>query len=250
MSDAALLNVVLFLPVAGIAALVALPARKRQPRPGALARDDAAAVRADRVALRAVRPGGRRPAVRDAAAVDRRLGRLLPDRARRLQRAARPADRVPRAAGRRRRVHRDPEGREALLLDGVRAAVRDARHVRRAGPVRVLPVLGDDADPAVPHHRHLGRRAPDLRDAQVRALHGVRQHRDARRGDLSRLFAQCHDRRDVVRVRRPVSRRVAAVCAEHVCSRHSRCRSRSRCRSCRCTRGFPTRTSRRRPQAR
>ncbi len=34
------------------------------------------------------------------------------------------------------------------------------------------------------------------------------------------------------------------------CWPRSRCRSRSKCRWCRCIRGFPTRTSRRRPQAR
>ena len=118
--------------------------------------------------------------------MDRRLGRLLPDRPRRLQRAAGAADGVPGPAGRRRRVHRDQEGRQALLRDGVPDPVRDAGHVRRAGPVPVLPVLGNDADPDVPDHRHLGRRAAHLRDAQVRPLHGVRQHPDARRRDLPR----------------------------------------------------------------
>ena len=48
------------------------------------------------------------------------------------------------------------------------------------------------------HHRHLGRRAAHLRDAQVRALHRVRQHPDARGGDLPRLVAAA---------RRPASRR-------------------------------------------
>ena len=39
------------------------------------------------------------------------------------------------------------------------------------------------------HHRHLGRRAAHLRDAQVRPVHGVRQHPDAGRGDLPRVVA-------------------------------------------------------------
>ncbi len=39
------------------------------------------------------------------------------------------------------------------------------------------------------HDRHLGRRAANLRDAQVLPVHGVRQHPDAGRGDLPRLLA-------------------------------------------------------------
>ena len=58
------------------------------------------------------------------------------------------------------------------------------------------------------------------------------------------------DRHHVVRVRRPVPRAAAAAGADACCSPRSRCRSRSRCRWCRCTPGFPTRTSRRRPRAR
>ena len=44
--------------------------------------------------------------------------------------------------------------------------------------------------------------------------------------------------------------RAAAAGADDAARRVRRCRSRSRCRSCRCTRGCPTRTSRRRPRAR
>ena len=44
------------------------------------------------------------------------------------------------------------------------------------------------------HHRHLGRRAAHLRHAQVRALHGVRQHPDAGRGDLSRAISSTRRR--------------------------------------------------------
>ena len=38
---------------------------------------------------------------------------------------------------------------------------------------------------------------------QVRALHGLRQHPDAGRGDLPRLVAADDDRRHLVRLRRP-----------------------------------------------
>ncbi len=61
---------------------------------------------------------------------------------------------------------------------------------------------------------------------------------------------QDDDRRDVVRLRRPLPGPAAAVGADRCCWRRSACRSRSRCRWCRCTRGCPTRTSRRRPRAR
>ena len=214
MSDAALLNVVLFLPGRGHPRDHRAAGAGRRRRAAPVARRDGAAVRADRAPLRPVRSGRGRPAIRDPPALDRVLGRLLPDRPRRLQRAAGPADRVPRPAGRVGSVHRHREGREALLRDGVRAAVRDGRHVRRAGPVPVLPVLGGDADPALPHHRHLGRRAADLRDAQVRALHRVRQHPDARRGDLPRVLARDDVGSDVVRLRRPLSRGAAAAGAD------------------------------------
>ena len=61
------------------------------------------------------------------------------------------------------------------------------------------------------HHRHLGRRAAHLRHAQVRAVHGVRQHPDARRRDLSRVLAAGDDGHHVVRLRRPLPARAAAV---------------------------------------
>ena len=107
---------------------------------------------------------------------------------------------------------RHPEGRQALLRDGVPDPVHDAGHLPRAGPVPVLRVLGGDADPDVPDHRHLGRRAAHLRDAEVRAVHGVRLDPDAGRGHLSRLFAAAGHRRVVVLVRRPVPAPAAARC--------------------------------------
>ena len=61
---------------------------------------------------------------------------------------------------------------------------------------------------------------------------------------------QDDDRRDVVRLRRPLPGASCRCRRRSCCSRPSGCRSRSRCRWCRCTRGCPTRTSRRRPRAR
>ena len=211
MAEAALLNVVLFLPLLGVAALLAVPPQQRQRCAPAVAGRHARCSSRRRMALRALRRGGGRPAVRDAAAVDSGVGRVLPDRSRRLQPAAGPADGVPRAAGRRRRVHGHPRRTSSSSTRWCSSSSsRCSGHLRRAGPVPVLPVLGGDDDPDVPHHRHLGRRAPHLRDAQVRALHGVRQHPDARRGHLSRVFAQRDVGRDVVCVRRPLSRGAAA----------------------------------------
>ena len=162
------------------------------------------------MALRAIRRSDGRCAVRDAGAMDPGMGCVLPDRSRWLQPAAGDADGFPRAAGGRRLVHGHPEGREAVLRDGVPHPVRHARGIRRTGPFPVLSVLGSDDDPDVFHHRHLGRRAPDLRHDQVRALHRLRQHSDARRGDLPRLFAQRDFRRDFVCLCRPVPRGAAA----------------------------------------
>jgi hypothetical protein len=81
MSDAGLLNVVLYLPLAAIAAIIALP-RKSD---GMVRGLSLAAMLLQFVVTRhpvcQVRRNDARPAVRDATAVDRRMGRLLPDRA-------------------------------------------------------------------------------------------------------------------------------------------------------------------------
>jgi hypothetical protein len=60
----------------------------------------------------------------------------------------------------------------------------DDRRVRGAGRDAVLRVLGGDADPDVPHHRHLGRAAPGLRHHQVLPLHLPRLGVHAGRADL------------------------------------------------------------------
>ena len=74
MSDAGVLNIVLFLPLLGAGLLLVSPAAHddftRRLTLGVMI----AAVRAHRLALRALRQQRGRPAVRDAPAVDRRAG--------------------------------------------------------------------------------------------------------------------------------------------------------------------------------
>ena len=150
MADAALLNIVLFLPLAGMALLLALPAR--QERRCARCR---CAVMLAQLALTAWLY-----ARFDAAAAGLQFETRLPWIA---------------AWGVYYQIGLDgfnvllvlltaflgplvvagaftaiQQGRQALLRDGVPHPVRDAGRVRRAGPVPVLPVLGDDADPDVP----------------------------------------------------------------------------------------------------
>ena len=85
-------------------------------------------------------------------------------------------DRHPQRA--RARVHRRDAG----------AGERDDRRFSRAGPVRLLRLLGADADPDVLHHRDLGRRSPPVRGDQVRHLHAGRLAADAG-GDPVPVFA-------------------------------------------------------------
>ena len=123
-------------------------------------------------------------AVRRAAAVDRRLQRLVPPRRRRHLDAADRADRVHHAAGRDRRLDRDREAPGAVLRGVPDPRRPDDRRVRRARRAAVLRVLGSDADPDVRDHRRLGRAAARLRDGQVLPVHvpGLGVH--AGRADL------------------------------------------------------------------
>ena len=150
MSDAALLNLVLFLPLLGIALLVALPARRDD-----LVRGLSLAVMVvqfvlDRLALHPLRSARRRPAVRDAAAwiadwgVNYQIGLdgynvLL------VLLTAFLGPLV--VAGAFTAITKDVKLFYAMVFAD---PVRDAGHVPRAGPVPVLPVLGSDADPDVP----------------------------------------------------------------------------------------------------
>ena len=209
MAESTVLNLILWLPVLGMLALALAPRLSDRA-----VRGFTFGVMLLQLVLTAwlyVRFDGTVPGLQfeTAGVVDRRLGRELPHRPRRPERAAGGAHRVPRPAGGGRRVQRDHAEREAVPRDGVLHPVRDAGHVPGAGPVPVLRVLGSDADPDVPDHRHLGRRAAHLRHGQVRPLHRVRQHPDAGGGDLPGLVAAAGHRRAVVRVRGP--RRAPAV---------------------------------------
>ena len=165
MSDAGVLNLVLFLPLLGIGLLVALPARIARPRAAADVRrdgrqfalaawlyarfDNSVAGLQFETRLPWIAPWG----VNYQIGLDGYnvllvmltafLGPLV-------------------VAGAFTAI---TQGREALLRDGVRGPVRDDGHLPRAGPLPLLRLLGSDDDPDVPAHRHLGRRAPHLRDA-------------------------------------------------------------------------------------
>ncbi len=103
MGDAALLNVVLFLPLLGVALLIAC----RRPRPHGT---PTVAGHGRAVLLTAwlyfhFDAAAEGLQFENAATLDSGVGRVLPDRPRRLQRAAGPADGLPRPARRRGRVH-------------------------------------------------------------------------------------------------------------------------------------------------
>ena len=74
------------------------------------------------------------------------------------------------------------------------AAGRDLGGVSISRPLPVLRVLGGDADPDVPAHRHLGRAAPALRGHQVRHLHDGGLAADAGGDPLPVLRLSCADR--------------------------------------------------------
>ncbi len=69
-------------------------------------------------------------------------------------------------------------------------AERDAGRLPRARHRALLRLLGADADPAVLHGGHLGRRAAPVRDDQVLPLHHGRIAGDAGRRDPADLPAQ------------------------------------------------------------
>jgi hypothetical protein len=127
---------------------------------------------------------------------------------------------------------------------------RDDRRVPRARHVRLLRVLGADADPDVLHHRDLGRRTAPVRGDQVRHLHADRLAPHAGGDPLSLLAVARRHRQLQLRLHQPLAPDAARTCRRCSASRRSRWRSRSRCRSSRCTPGCPTLTSRRRPAVR
>ena len=120
----------------------------------------------------------------------------------------------------------------------------DDRRVRGGGRAPLLRVLGGDADPDVPHHRDLGRRAARVRHDQVLPVHVPRLGADAGRADLAvSPGRQLRDRGHAAHAGRDDG---AGPRSSWRSSRHSR--SRSRCG--RSTPGCRTPTSRRRPAGR
>ena len=176
-------------------------------------------------------------------------GPVLPRGRRRVQRLAGRAHRVHDAGGDRLVVGREPPG---AAVHGAHAAARDRdrRFVPRARPAAVLRVLRGAAGPDVPRDRHVGLGPARLREPEVLPVHD---------GGLGLPVAR--DRLPLVpdlpaarprQLRHPSD---GAALARHRrrsggCSWPSSSRSRSRCRSSRCTRGCPTRTPRRRRTAR
>ena len=151
-----------------------------------------------------VRPHDAVAAVRRTRILDRCAERLVSPRHRRHRDAAHRADGLYDAARRDRRLveHRQAAGAVLRLLP------RDGRtHDRRVLRRRCAPflrILGSDADPDVPDHRDLGRRAPRLRHHQVFPVHLPRLGPDARRAHLA-----------VPRRRKLRDRRHAAVADRH-----------------------------------
>ena len=213
-----MLSLVVFLPLAGALALLALPnkdgSRDGVIRWGALAVSLASF--ATTLALwYALRPGRRRLPVRRARRVDAVLRHRLPARRRRHQPDAAGPDRLPDAAGAAVLVGVDRGARQGVLGPGAGARDGDDGRLRLARPVPVLRVLGRDADPDVLPHRGLGLRPARLRGGQVHALHDGRQRADADRHHRALGAAPPGDRRLHLRrhqALRPVDRaRRAAV---------------------------------------
>src|SRR5579883_2879942 len=168
--------------------------------------------------------GGRLPA-RRAGRVDPGLGDRVPGRRRRHQSAAGAAHRLSHAGRRARLVGRHPPLGPRVLRLAPRARDRHARGLRRPRPVPLLRLLGAHAGPDVPGDRDLGRPAPHLRDAQVRALHARRKPPHAGRDPLRRLAGAGADRGDVLRLRAlPRASPLAARAALALCGVRARLR--------------------------
>ena len=138
-----------------------------------------------------------------------------------------------------------PGSREGVLRLPAAAGIRADRRLPGAGPVPVLRLLGSLAGAHVFPDRHLGPRAPHLRRRQVLPLHHGRLGADAGRHHLPLQRAADvqlpGDPRDARQRHGWPSRRASRCC----CSWPSSSPSPSRCRSSRCTPGCPTRTWRR-----
>ena len=108
-------------------------------------------------------------------------------RRRRDQPLARPADRLPHAAGDPGQLpeHHATRAERVLRLDAG-AAGGDERRLRRARPAALLRLLRAHAHPDVLHHRHLGRAGAALRGGEILPLHLHRLGLHARGDHLPR----------------------------------------------------------------
>ena len=169
MPDSGLLSVIVWLPVAAGLLIMGLA------RSAAVARWSCLAVAllewipaCDPVARLRAR---RRLPVRRAARLDRAFQRAVLPRHRRHRAGADSADAPAHAGGCRRGLAGDRPAHGSVLRRPADSAGADAGRFLRAGQSAVLRILGIHARPDVPDHRHLGRRAADLRNGQVFPLH-------------------------------------------------------------------------------
>ena len=128
--------------------------------------------------------------------MDRPVARRLLPRHRRYFTAADRADGLHDRAGGDRRLERDREARGAVLRGVPDPRGPDDRRVLRPRCAAVLLLLGSDADPDVPDHRHLGRAATRVCDAEILPVHLPRLGADAGGADLPvPEVGRLHDRR-------------------------------------------------------
>ncbi len=166
-----LLSILIWLPIGAGLAVLALGDRTHRHRPLAVARGRARDTRAHRATVESFRYHHRGTAVRREAAVDPAFRGVLRARRRRHLAAAHRAHRLHDRAGGDRRLDRDRGAPVAVLR---RLPHHGRTHDRRVLGERcaaVLLFLGSDADPDVPHHRHLGRSAARVRHHQVLPVH-------------------------------------------------------------------------------
>ena len=178
-----LLSLLIWLPILGAVAVLAFGRNANAARWLALLvalvdvrRLDSAL---DRLPAAAARHAVRREPRLDSGA----QGQLRARRRRHLDRADR-ADRVHDRAGRDRLVGSDRGARRAVHGRDARARRPADRRVRGDRCAAVLRVLRRHADSDVHHHRHLGRPAARLCDAEVLHLHVPRLDLHAGRADL------------------------------------------------------------------
>ena len=171
-----ILTYMTFIPLLGAVIVLCLPSDADGADQVGGGGGDGPAAAAGDLALRQLRPHGRRLSVHGAGAVDPELQHPVPRRRRRRQHhhgAAHGAALLPlhlRVVG-----HR--QGREGLLRALPAARHRHDGRLRRARLLPLLRLLGGHAAADVLPHRHLGRPAARVRGDQVLPLHAARQRR-------------------------------------------------------------------------